>query len=106
MSKKESSNLITSWETDPKMSEFQREKSRIIEEEYLRERFKKQEYNLEKNKDTYGDRKFILYHGELFEIVQETSDCYIIAKQSGKVTSVGKEYVTFEEGKRVGTYSR
>jgi hypothetical protein len=106
MSKKESSNLITSWETDPKMSEFQREKSRIIEEEYLRERFKKQEYNLEKNKDTYGDRKFVLYHGSLYEIIYETKDCFVIVSPNGKMATIERLSVNFKEGSRVGTYSK
>ena len=104
MFKKQSSNLITNWETDPKMSELQREKSRMIEEEYLRERYKKQEYNLEKTKETYGNRKFVLFHGSLYEIIYEAEDCLIIVKPNGKMATIEKKYVSFKEGSRVGTY--
>ncbi len=102
MFKKKSENLITNWETNPSMPEFQREKSRAIEEEYLRERYNKQEYNLPINKRS--DKRYIMIGNSVYEILGEDGVYYSILID-GEKTWIRKDVLIFEEGSKIGRLS-
>jgi len=85
--KEKSSNLITDWETNEKMSAYQREKSRTIEEDYLRKRYNKQE-QIEPNVKNNNIKTFI-YEGSVYIVTEET-EVNLTGKRGNEIITILK----------------
>ena len=88
---KDSIKLLTDWETNPQLSSYTKEKYRILEEEFLRKRYNKQDYNLKPN--TF-ERNFsyLLFKDTCYKIEGEGDGFYIVVR-NGETSKINKDEV-------------
>lgn len=77
-------DLMTDWETNPRLREHQRDKARHMEDTYLRSVYNEQVYNIEPNK-TERTQKYLLYNNSCYKVIGVTTEGFEATRGKEKV---------------------